>query len=475
MTSIEPSEKFVDPGERIQSERSKDGDTWLAWFMPDPKIVEKLSEHEKGRLPARGKLMSVSRVSGIIEVFPLITYLSRSGYMVPRNSRIRSFELSHHYQDKNTFDQIELEDWIACLPRGFVKRPDWGLGLRRRYRVIEQVIEKHTSCSVIRIADNEPSEINGETFIYEQGEFDKLVTRFDQVADRAASASHRVREIDAFNGMAERLGQKKLSYRRSRIEEIQMLVNEAADLPLPLTEDEQISVVDIVAASADEIEADNPLRIQQLRHILELVALKDLVTKFAENLLAGHGEDYWQKFFEVNPFILQQLFGFPVVFIASNVPVGGIGFDGTGEKKADFLYKNAITNDACIIEIKKPGSSILSNRPYRGNVYGPSKELAGGISQLLDQRYQLQRQLDHAVRNSGETVDSYYISACLIIGMTPTNEEGCSATDSLKKSFDLIRHNSRNVQVLTFDEVLGRLRQLAELLEGDHPAMGRTT
>lgn len=165
----------------------------------------------------------------------------------------------------------------------------------------------------------------------------------------------------------------------------------------------------------------------------------------------------------MNPFILQQLFGFPVVFVGSKVPTGGISFDGTGEKYADFLYRNELTDDACIIEIKKPSTRLLTKKPYRGNVYGPSTELAGGISQLLDQRYQLQRQLDVMSRNSRVEVESYYIATCLIIGRTPVNDDEKRQIASLK-SLELIRHNSRNVTIMTFDDVIQRLRQLVRVL-----------
>lgn len=54
-------------------------------------------------------------------------------------------------------------------------------------------------------------------------------------------------------------------------------------------------------------------------------------------------------------------------------------------------------------------------------------------------------------------IESYAVHCCLIIGKTP---EG----DDQKKSFELFRRNSKAVEIVTFDELLEKLRQLSALL-----------
>ena len=53
---------------------------------------------------------------------------------------------------------------------------------------------------------------------------------------------------------------------------------------------------------------------------------------------------------------------------------------------------------------------------------------------------------------------------CLVIGKTP---EG----DDQKKSFELFRRNSKDVEVVTFDELLEKLKQLSVFLRAtEEPA-----
>ena len=117
-----------------------------------------------------------------------------------------------------------------------------------------------------------------------------------------------------------------------------------------------------------------------------------------------------------------------------------------------------------IFEIKKPNSKILNKEEYREGVYTPSSELSGAITQVLDQKYNLQREFASLVTNSRTyDIESYSVHCCLLIGTTPDG-------DNKKKSFELFRRNSKDVEIVTFDELLGKIRQLKEFLSGSKEA-----
>ena len=170
-------------------------------------------------------------------------------------------------------------------------------------------------------------------------------------------------------------------------------------------------------------------------------------------------EDEWQSFFTDHPFILSFVFGYPVVQVEGHASVGGKKLSGGGEKIADFLYKHDLTGNTALFEIKKPQTPVLdTGRPYRGGVYGPNKEFSGAMSQVLDQRYQFQLHFASKVAASKRNdLSSYAVACCVIIGLVPKN-------DDQKKSLELIRANSRDVQIVAFDELLTKLKQLRDFL-----------
>ena len=138
--------------------------------------------------------------------------------------------------------------------------------------------------------------------------------------------------------------------------------------------------------------------------------------------------------------------------------VGGHKFSGAGEKIGDFLVKNSMTNNSAIVEIKTPQTRVLQTRPYRRDVYGPSTELVAAVNQALDQKYYFEQEIAQKKSSSRVyDIESYAVRCCLLIGTMPTGEDRL-------KSFELYRGNSKNVDIITFDELLEKLRQLKEVL-----------
>jgi hypothetical protein len=196
----------------------------------------------------------------------------------------------------------------------------------------------------------------------------------------------------------------------------------------------------------------------KLRNEIELVTLQDLIERFEEGLNKKLNENYWQKFFNENPFILSLAFGYPVTKYGEQVCVGGRTFSGAGDKIADFLVKNNLTNNTALIEIKTPDTQLLNKTPYRGSVYTPSPDFSGSINQILDQKYKFQQEINQLKINSkAYDIESYSVSCLLIIGKTPEEADQ-------KKSFELFRGNSKDIEIITFDELLEKLKQLYTFL-----------
>lgn len=133
-------------------------------------------------------------------------------------------------------------------------------------------------------------------------------------------------------------------------------------------------------------------------------------------------------------------------------------FSGAGDKFADFLVKNNLTDNTALIEIKTPNTQLLSKNPYRGSVYTPSPYFSGSINQILDQKYRFQQEICQKKANTRtDDLESYSVNCLLIIGKTPEEPDQ-------KKSFELFRGNSKNIEIITFDELLEKLKQLYSFL-----------
>lgn len=229
-----------------------------------------------------------------------------------------------------------------------------------------------------------------------------------------------------------------------------------------LADDEQTAVIQMLSQSAKAMSKNQTQKLAKLQSDIELVTLNALIDHYEEMLGKKVAEDRWQEFFNENPFILYMAFGYPVTKVQDQASVGGRKLSGVGEKITDFLVKNSLTNNTAIFEIKTPQTQVLNKRAFRNGVYTPSSDLSGSMNQALDQKYQFQKQVA-AIKDSSRLYDieSYAVHCCLIIGQTPNG-------DDQKKSFEMFRRNSKDVEIITFDELLGKLKQLRSFISEEH-------
>lgn len=123
----------------------------------------------------------------------------------------------------------------------------------------------------------------------------------------------------------------------------------------------------------------------------------------------------------------------------------------------DFLLRNGLTDNITLMEIKTPATKLVGSK-YRNGVFVPSADLAATVAQTLDQRYQLQKNIAGLKDNSRRPdLESYAVKCVIVIGMTPEDP-------AQKKSLELFRNNLNDVLVITFDELLEKLRHLQKFL-----------
>lgn len=407
----------------------------------------------------RVKLLDINRQDNFLTIHPISTFGDKPDFLKPKYGQVERITLDGFGGDVPTTAEDVL-DVLEDLPSAFTKDYAYGLGLAQPYRFIIDAVELLSDCTEIVITSKHPTGPDAEdaaSFHISKKDFEKAQRAMNSIDNLAQTAARAVKEAAAHNILAERLGVPKLDAKAGR-HPYRKFFTAVAQGKEELSDEDQNAVIGALSRHAESIAEDQPEKLAKLRGDIELVTLEALIKRYDEMLRQKLAEGRWQDFFNENPFILNMAFGYPVIKVRDQASVGGRKLSGDGEKITDFLVKNSLTNNTVIFEIKTPQTAILNKTPFREGVFTPSADLSGSINQALDQKYQFQKQIAQIKDNTRlYDIESYAVHCCLVIGTTP---EG----DDQKKSFELFRRNSKDVEIVTFDELLEKLKQLSAFL-----------
>lgn len=225
---------------------------------------------------------------------------------------------------------------------------------------------------------------------------------------------------------------------------------------------------------ADIVEKLSDLDEEKRQSVLETLR-QSVLTKDDLNILSGRKEglqtfkEYlsqqseitepqWQIFFKQNSWI----FGYGLDYrfleiLQKEASVSSVDIDGKNEVKSDYLLSDS--NFTVLVELKRPDTPLFEKDKNRSESWRLSKELTYAVSQILAQKaeWEIKSQTpqfsEDGAKIEQETFDPKTI---LIIG---SNEQflGTTKEDLIKrKTFELYRRNSKNIEILTYDEVFER-------------------
>lgn len=175
-------------------------------------------------------------------------------------------------------------------------------------------------------------------------------------------------------------------------------------------------------------------------------------------------EVVWQYFFQHNEWI----FGYGLDYrfngilqkeFASSISEA----DGSETSYTDFLIgDNKFTT---FVELKKPNTPIFGNSKNRSNSWCLSNDFIDAVSQILEQKASGQIKLDGEQFDSdGNKIkqSSYDSKVILIIGNW--NQLDSASNDKEKsikqKTLELYRRDSRNIEIITYDELYERAKYI---------------
>ena len=171
-------------------------------------------------------------------------------------------------------------------------------------------------------------------------------------------------------------------------------------------------------------------------------------------------EEFWQQVLTEHAFVLEQVFSWPTMIVKGKAYVGGKSVLNTGGNLVDFLMKNRLTSNVALVEIKTPETKLLS-RLYRDGVYNVSEDLGGGVMQVMNYKYSLERDFHSLAGHLPSNLEAFEPRCVLIIGMIAELRR-----DRAKlRSLELYRSFSRAVCVITFDELFDKTQHLVSVLE----------
>jgi hypothetical protein len=409
------------------------------------------------RLEAGVKLFEANPSTGRLTIYPTDTRPWSDEFLGPKYAKITTIVLP-----ANGDPDWDVTEILEGLPSGFTKDYEYGLGFAQECEVIIELVEDTTDCSAVQFVAAGDPEVAGRTFRISFARFDALRADLARIKNRGDLGIRRVKETHVHNNLAEVLGLEPRQLSLGRLPTSKWMTKVAAG-EVPLNGDEQDGLLVATTASAAQIASQEPAKMARLQRDIEVVNLAQLITSYAKALDGGHNEAWWQQFFEENVFALQLLFGGPTVFIDAQVPIGEGNNSVKGKKIADYLLKNAMTNNASLVEIKKPSTKLMRARPYREGVYGVKPEVSEAVTQVLDQALHLTR---HEADTKVRIGDSSWVSnapRCFVVAGRLSELD----TDDKKKSFDLYREHLSGVRIVTYDEILEQLKTLRGFLASE--------
>ena len=184
-------------------------------------------------------------------------------------------------------------------------------------------------------------------------------------------------------------------------------------------------------------------------------------------------EALWQKYFEKNPWVFG--YGLGYIFLSSlddkklEQVVQGHSVDSHGKRVDALMKTKGIISNLCFVEIKTHTTALLEAKPYRSGCWAPSKELAGAIAQVQGTVASAVENLSSRINPSdsegnptGEEIYNYQPKTYLVIGSMGefVSEKGVNR-DKLR-SFELLRKNTSNPEIITFDELYERAKFIVQ-------------
>ncbi|PQJ84465.1 Shedu immune nuclease family protein, partial [Aliivibrio sifiae] len=199
--------------------------------------------------------------------------------------------------------------------------------------------------------------------------------------------------------------------------------------------------------------------------IFSKLLYNNYLPQYKEDIGRGNTKDEtaWQHFFAEN----QWIFGYGLDYRFQGVLQKEFHASDTDACGRDGVISDFLMGDrkfTTFVELKLPTTDIFAKAQNRAKSWKLSKELMEAYSQILEQKASGQIKIETSKELFDDeynqiTQDAYDAKTILIIGnwnQVDKGDDPAGIQKMKRKTFELFRRDSRNVEILTYDELFER-------------------
>lgn len=374
----------------------------------------------------------------------------------------RGFEGGPKYR---TIRKITFIGFKGKLPVGVIKSPYYGWGFTKTLGPFARYINESFDIEEVRIKKGGLVQLDkgaGLLCLNEKA-LQKLQDAFSMIFAKNSAEVQAVLERVLHEILPSEVKEPSAKYIKNALSQAVASWGNSID---EFSDADKASIAELFDSLSSETEFLSLTSLKQTKGIVEVRLIKKALDEFDElydqKTDTSALEKKWQKYLGDNSWIFSAIFAQPVILFKDEAYAGGKSIDNKGGKFTDFLVKNSLTENVAFFEIKTHKTTLLESSAYRGDdVFSMSKDLAGSINQVLNQRDKFQKSYANLKLETEEAFESVNSACFVLIGSMET------LSKKQKYALELYRSNSRDVEILTFDEVRSKIEFLGQLVSND--------
>lgn len=381
-----------------------------------------------------------------------------------------SFEIS-----ADEFEDLRSEPFVSdnrypdslskeIVPFGLGRYFTYGLRIPQKYNTLIKAIEAETTCTQLFVSHEYGLEINNHILRIGRSNLENHCKKLDRQGEMANRVARRFKERTSNNYLREATGEEELDYPRFRTPATNIAAQAFKDSHV--SDDDFDEISEMFVKHFPQQSRKYTKKILKFHEELLIKSLKSVITEAEKLMDEGAQEKKWQSYFDDYHIVLQQLFHAPIEVLHKEGTLRPPTASGSGARITDFLSVNSATRNVVLVEVKTPATKLMAPEPYRGGsgaeVYAIHSSLAGAVAQLQSQLVSARLHLPSLPQDPSSPEDIHYegsLIGALIVGRI-------SDLNPLQRtSFTLFRETMHKVEIVTYDELIIRLKNLHHFLE----------
>ncbi len=357
--------------------------------------------------------------------------------------------------------QIEYQGFKTKLPTGLIKSYKRGYGFTKNLKVFANYIDNELLIKKLVLVKTAPNNLDTTTKIMTLNEatFSIINKTFNDLAKKSTQEQELESKLSLHNIFPKTLKKPTTVYVSNALTTTLSKWGNSID---EFSAKDKEAIKDLFEKLSLNTNFLDPTKLSNTKQYIDNKILSDAVLEYSNllnsTLTIPRLEKKWQQYLNTNSWIFSSIFAQPIILFKKEAYVGGKDINNKNGKFSDYLMKNKLSDNVTFLEIKTHKTDLLNSKTYRGtDVYSVTEELSGCINQVLNQRDNFQKEYDHLKRKSKENFETINSKCIVIIGQHK------ALSDEQKHCFELFRNNCRDVEIVTFDELLLKIQNILTL------------